>query len=59
MTWQELWITEGLTLVAGALLGLVAITLDLLLTGRGGSGARRAEAESAVRPEPARTDPLL
>lgn len=59
MTWRELAITEGLALVVGALIGLVVISLDLLLTGGRGRRARAAEEEGAVRPEPARTAPLL
>jgi len=45
--------------VVGLLIGLVVIRADLALTGSGGAGGRRAEAASAVRPEPARTRSLL
>lgn len=52
-----------LSLAYAALVGLVvgyaAIRADLALTGSRGSRARRAERDAAVRPEPARTQPLL
>lgn len=57
------WLEAGLitlySLVPGVLLGYALIRLDLLLTGPRGSRARRAEEESAGRPEPARLQPLL
>jgi hypothetical protein len=45
--------------VAGLALGFLVIRADLAVTGAGGRRGRRAEAASAVRPEPARTRPLL
>jgi hypothetical protein len=45
--------------VIGLLIGFVVIRVDLALTGPRGSRARRAEEAAAVRPEPARTSPLL
>ncbi len=45
--------------VVGLAVGLVLIRLDLALTGQRGRGARRAEEEAAVRPEPARIEALL
>jgi hypothetical protein len=46
-------------LVVGLAIGFVVIRLDLALTGPRGGRARRAEEAAAVRPEPARTQPLL
>jgi hypothetical protein len=47
------------SLVLGLGLGYAVIRLDLALTGSRGSRGRRAEEESAGRPEPARTRALL
>jgi hypothetical protein len=46
-------------LVIGLAIGYAIIRLDLALTGSRGTGGRRAEEETAVRPEPARTSALL
>lgn len=46
-------------LVVGLFLGWLLIRLDLLLTGSRGRRSRVAERDSAVRPEPARIEPLL
>ncbi|MGZ6753435.1 MAG: hypothetical protein ACXVEJ_08215 [Nocardioides sp.] len=46
-------------MVGGLLIGFAVIRVDLAVTGPRGSGARRAEEATAVRPEPARTRPLL
>lgn len=56
---RELLLAELYTLVVGLVIGYVLIRVDLLLTGSRGRGARRAEAASAVRPEPRRTRALL
>jgi hypothetical protein len=40
-------------------LGALLIRLDLALTGQRGRGGRRAEEAAAIRPEPARFEPLL
>lgn len=53
----SLSITYGL--VAGLAIGWLLIRLDLLLTGSRGRRSRAAERAAAVRPEPARTEPLL
>jgi hypothetical protein len=45
--------------VVGLLLGFVVIRLDLAFTGSSGRRGRRAEEATALRPEPARTRPLL
>ena len=45
--------------VVGLLVGFVVIRLDLAFTGPRGRRGRRAEEATAVRPEPARTRPLL
>lgn len=54
---------SGLSVLYGAVVGLVIgfvlIRLDLALTGSRGRRGRRAEEAAAVRPEPARTRPLL
>jgi hypothetical protein len=47
------------SLPLGLVLGYGVIRLDLLLTGAGGSRARRAEEAAALRPEPRRFEPLL
>ena len=49
----------GYALVVGLLLGLLLIHLDLALTGQRGRRGRRAEEAAAIRPEPARIEPLL
>lgn len=46
-------------LIVGLAIGWLLIRLDLLLTGSRGSRSRAAERAAAVRPEPARTQPLL
>lgn len=56
---RELLLTELYTLLVGLVIGYVLIRLDLAFTGSRGRGARRAEAASAVRPEPRRTQALL
>ncbi len=45
--------------VVGLLIGFVVIRLDLAFTGPRGRRGRRAEEAGALRPEPARTRPLL
>ncbi|WP_343909641.1 hypothetical protein [Nocardioides aquiterrae] len=45
--------------VVGLLLGFAVIRLDLAVTGSSGRRGRRAEEATALRPEPARTRPLL
>jgi hypothetical protein len=57
VTESVLAVTYGV--VVGLLVGLVLIRVDLALTGQRGRGARRAEEEAAVRPEPARIEALL
>ncbi len=51
--------TLGTTLVTGVVIGILVISLDLLLIGSRGRGARTAERDHAVRPEPGRSRPLL
>jgi len=46
-------------LVVGLLVGFIVIRLDIALTGPPGRRGRRAEEAGALRPEPARTQPLL
>ena len=57
------WLEAGLivlySLLPGLLVGYVLIRLDLALTGPRGSRARRQEELGALRPEPARWQPLL
>ncbi len=57
------WLEAGLiivySLLPGLLLGYVLIRVDLLFTGPRGRRARREEEASAIRPEPARLQPLL
>jgi hypothetical protein len=57
------WLEAGLiilySLVPGLVLGYLLIRLDLLFTGPRGRRARRAEEATAIRPEPARLQPLL
>lgn len=57
--WLEAGLITAYSLVLGLVIGYAMIRLDLLLTGPRGSRARRAEELTAVRPEPARTQPLL
>ncbi|GAW51097.1 uncharacterized protein PD653_1357 [Nocardioides sp. PD653] len=45
--------------VVGLLIGFAVIRLDLAITGPRGRRGRRAEEAGALRPEPARTRPLL
>lgn len=47
------------SLLVGLAVGYVVIRLDLVLTGPRGARARRLEEAAAVRPEPARGQPLL
>ncbi len=49
----------GYALVVGLGVGLLLIRLDLALTGQRGRRGRRAEEATALRPEPARIEPLL
>ncbi len=53
-TLTEIGLVELYSLVLGLLLGYVLIRIDLRLTGSRGTGARRAEVETAIRPEPPR-----
>ena len=57
------WLEAGLiivySLLPGLLLGYVLIRVDLLFTGPRGRRARREEEATAIRPEPARFQPLL
>jgi hypothetical protein len=55
----EVALAEVYALAVGLLLGFVLIRLDLALTGSRGRGGRRAEAATALRPEPPRTRALL
>ncbi len=55
----EMLLTEAYTLVVGLVVGYLVIRVDLRLTGSRGRRGRRAEAEGALRPEPARTEALL
>jgi hypothetical protein len=59
ITITEATLSVVYSLVVGLMLGWVLIRLDLLLTGPRGRRSRVAEQESAVRPEPARVEPLL
>jgi hypothetical protein len=56
---QETALSVTYGVVVGLLIGLVVIRLDLAFTGSAGRRGRRAEEASALRPEPARTRPLL
>ena len=57
------WLEAGLIVVysvlPGLVLGYLLIRLDLLFTGPRGRRARREEEATAIRPEPARLQPLL
>lgn len=57
MTESGLAILYGM--IAGLVIGFVVIRIDLALTGPRGRRGRRAEEETAVRPEPARLQALL
>ncbi len=59
MTRQESAGAIGYALIVGLLLGMLLIRVDLTLTGQRGRRARRAEEATAIRPEPARIEPLL
>ncbi len=52
-------LSVGYGLVIGLMVGYLLIRVDLALTGSRGRRARRAEQESAARPEPRRTEPLF
>lgn len=58
-TLPHLLLAELYTLVVGLAVGYLVIRLDLRMTGSRGRGARRAEEEAAIRPEPSRTQALL
>ena len=57
------WLEAGLivvySLLPGLVLGYLLIRVDLLFTGPRGRRARREEEATAIRPEPARLQPLL
>jgi hypothetical protein len=55
----EVALAEAYALAVGLLLGFTLIRLDLALTGSRGRRGRRAEAATALRPEPSRTRALL
>ena len=57
--WLEACLIVLYSLLPGLLVGYVLIRLDLALTGPRGRRARRQEELSALRPEPARWQPLL
>ncbi|MGB0099404.1 MAG: hypothetical protein WBP61_03900 [Nocardioides sp.] len=59
VTYAEIVLSIGYGVVVGLVIGFVLIRLDLALTGSPGRGGRRAEEAGALRPEPARTRPLL
>ncbi|HEU5036184.1 MAG TPA: hypothetical protein VFT70_04220 [Nocardioides sp.] len=54
---RVLSVTYGL--VVGLVIGFVVVRLDQAVTGSSGRRGRRAEEATALRPEPARTRPLL
>ncbi|GAB6984278.1 hypothetical protein [Nocardioides pyridinolyticus] len=60
---SEVGLSVGYGVVVGLVIGFVVIRLDLALTGSAagsrGRRGRRAEEAAALRPEPARTRPLL
>ncbi|QYJ03501.1 hypothetical protein KUV85_14360 [Nocardioides panacisoli] len=56
---QEAGLSVVYGLVVGLVIGFLLIRLDLALTGSRGKRSREAERDAAVRPEPARTAPLL
>ena len=57
------WLEAGLiivySLLPGLVLGYLLIRVDLLFTGPRGRRARGEEEATAIRPEPARLQPLL
>ncbi|MBB6627820.1 hypothetical protein H5V45_10880 [Nocardioides sp. KIGAM211] len=55
----EVGLSVAYGLVAGLVIGFVVIRVDLAFTAPRGRRGRRAEEAGAVRPEPARTSPLL
>lgn len=64
LTLREAGLTTAYSLLLGAVVGIVIIRLDLLLSGggrrsRGGRRARTEDSAPALRPEPGRTQPLL
>lgn len=59
VTLQEAGLAVLYGVAVGLLIGLVVIRVDLALTGTPGRRGRRAEEATALRPEPARTRPLL
>lgn len=59
ITLQETVLSVAYGVVVGLLIGLVVIRVDLAVTGSTGRRGRRAEEATALRPEPARTRPLL
>jgi hypothetical protein len=59
VTLEETALSVTYGVVVGLLIGLVVIRLDLMVTGSSGRRGRRAEEATALRPEPARTRPLL
>lgn len=58
-TLRDTVLTEAYTLLAGLVVGVLVIRVDLLLGGSRGRRANRAEQAAAVRPEARRTEPLL
>ena len=59
ITLQESTLSVVYGVVVGLVIGVLVIRLDLALTGSPGRRGRRAEEATALRPEPARTRPLL
>jgi len=59
VTLVEAGLAVSYGVVVGLVIGFVVIRLDLALTGPRGRRGRRAEEAGAIRPEPARTRPLL
>jgi hypothetical protein len=59
VTLAEAGLAVSYGVVVGLVIGFVVIRLDLALTGPRGRRGRRAEEAAALRPEPARTSPLL
>ncbi|MDT0202511.1 hypothetical protein [Nocardioides sp. AE5] len=57
--WLEAVLIVGYSFVAGIVIGYGIIRIDLALTGQHGRRARRAEEQTAMRPEPARFSPLM
>ncbi len=52
-------LTSAYSLLAGLVIGVLVIRVDLLLGGTGGRRAAREEEAAALRPEAGRTQPLL